>query len=147
QSVGRLEIADPGDAAEQEAQRATSAVLHARPFPLRSHTAGKIARQEAGGAVPEAKKHGAMVLRTAYRTLLQILNGYSMPTLLEAMAQLDRDGRLDALIDHVDEAAAYNQPRLVLAMDVVKLRYRHLPVTPAERRLLQERMGAMALPA
>jgi hypothetical protein len=139
-------VTQPDDTTEQEAHRAAEAALNGRPVSVVAPASGQVARQEVKKLEPVAQNLVELVRKAAPKAIFKILNGFPMTSMLEAMAEMDRQGILDDLIAHRTEAAEFNKPRLDVAMDVVKLRFRHLAATKTEVQALKERMKAMELP-
>ncbi len=144
-----ITISDPADPSEQEAERTGDRVLSEAPLIVRQQahcTNLQVARQEVKKLEHVTQNIAELASKAAYEAIFKILNGYPMTNMLEAMAEMDRQGTLDDLIAHSAAATEFNKPRLEVAMDAVKLRYRHLAATKKEMQALKERMQAMELP-
>jgi Domain of unknown function (DUF4157)/D-alanyl-D-alanine carboxypeptidase len=134
------EMSQPGDAAEQEAERAAQAAHAAQAVSLSSNHSLRIARQTPAQPLTAQTGIAAAVSAAVYKLKFSQIGPLPMENMLAELDKLSRDELL-ALRQNAEASAPYGRDRLELAMDVVWHRKFARAVLPEFRSLLQDRMS------
>src|SRR5262245_3752390 len=137
QTTTLAQMSQPGDAAEQEAERAAHP---AQAVSLSSNHSLRIARQTPAQPLTAQTGIAAAVSAAVYKLKFSQIGPLPMENMLEKLDKLSRDELL-ALRQNAEASAPYGRDRLELAMDVVWHRKFARAVLPEFRSLLQERMN------
>jgi hypothetical protein len=132
-SLDQLEVSDPADSMERQAEQVSGDVFSQGPVSVEADGAATIARQVAESQTEQAQKslvEGVIQLLDKKDPIagvgdpvaaFNLLIPLSISDLLSALTELNRKGYLDILIGGAG-AIADKQPRLVAAMAVVDLK-------------------------
>jgi len=105
-----------------------------------------LALSESDEGVLLAQSIGEKIAQAGYKTAFHMLNGLSMPKLLDGLTIWNTQNGMKRLRDNFDQSAGLDQPRLTLAMDAVELKAKSGGATSDDLRQVRDRMATMTLP-